>query len=374
MAKRRVIFLIYSLCGSGAQRVLTDTANMLSADEGLDITVQALFHDAGGASRLNKAVRYRAALRLKSAAARKLASGVVQYILPPRAVYRWLCRGGYDIEAAFMEAFPTKILAYSTNSRAKKYAWVHIDMAEYTAQDRLYRSLEHQRRCYAKFDKICCVSADVQNAFAQKFGLRERTCVVYNQLCPENISAQSKQACPDLPAERPLIVSMGSLVERKRFDMLIRACARLKSEGVAFRLLILGEGAEKSRLKKLIKELDLAARVSLLGFCQNPYPYLAAADLYVCASRAEGYSTAVSEALILGVPVVTTACAGMRELLGDEGCGLITAGTEAALCAGMRRLLLDSELRARCRAKAAKRGEFLAARAGGGELKKLFEI
>lgn len=371
--KKRVIFLIYSLCGNGAQRVLIDTANMLSEDEKLDITVRALFHDADGALRLSAAVHYRAAFRFKRAAAHKLASGFVQYVLPPRVVYRWLCCGGYDIEVAFMEAFPTKILAYSSNTRAKKYAWVHIDMAEYTQQDRLYRSLEHQRWCYARFDKICCVSVDVQKAFVQRFGLGERTCVVYNQLCCANIRAQSRQACPGLPAQRPLVVSIGSLVERKRFDMLIRACALLRREGVVFRLLILGEGPEKVRLERLIKEHGLTAQVSLLGYCSNPYPYLAAADLYVCASRAEGYSTAVSEALILGVPVVTTACAGMQELLAGSGSGLITAGNESALCEGMRRLLLDDALRAHCRANAARRGELLAARAGGSALRKLFE-
>ena len=57
-----------------------------------------------------------------------------------------------------MEAFPTKILAYSTNQHAKKYAWVHIDVQTYTKQDRLLRSMRHKKACYELFDVIYCVS------------------------------------------------------------------------------------------------------------------------------------------------------------------------------------------------------------------------
>lgn len=72
----------------------------------------------------------------------------------------------------------------------------------------------------------------------------------------------------------------------------------------------------------------LQGSVQLLGFRDNPYPYMAAADLYVCPSYVEGFSTVVSEAVVLETPVVTTDCSGMREILGDSEYGLITQNTE----------------------------------------------
>lgn len=76
---------------------------------------------------------------MKNGRAQKILSGIMQYIIPPKWLYRWFFRSDADadVEVAFMEAFPTKILAYSTNQHAKKYAWVHIDVQTYTKQDRL---------------------------------------------------------------------------------------------------------------------------------------------------------------------------------------------------------------------------------------------
>ena len=100
----------------------------------------------------------------------------------------------------------------------------------------------------------------------------------------------------------------------------------------------------------------------LIGFCENPYPYIKAADLWVCSSRYEGFSTFVTEGMILGKPVVTTDCTGMRELLGDSEYGLIVENKEESLLRGMRRMLSEPELRSSYANKAANRGRDFSAR------------
>lgn len=177
--KRKVMFLIYSLCGGGAERVLVETVNRLPKDR-YDVTLMTLFHDDTRAGMLSPEVHYCPALRVKNSRAQKILSGIMQYIIPPKWLYRWFFRSDADVEVAFMEAFPTKILAYSTNQHAKKYAWVHIDVQTYTKQDRLFRSMRHQKACYERFDGIYCVSENVQEAFSAKFGLTERVHVAYN--------------------------------------------------------------------------------------------------------------------------------------------------------------------------------------------------
>ena len=284
------------------------------------------------------------ALRVKNGRAQKILSGIMQYIIPPKWLYRWFFKSDADVEVAFMEAFPTKILAYSTNQHAKKYAWVHIDVQTYTKQDRLFRSMRHQKACYERFDGIYCVSENVQEAFSAKFGLTERVHVAYNMLDEQAIRRRKNEPVDDIPKGEFLMVSVGSLIPRKGFERLIHVCGRLKSRGYHFHLLILGKGELYEDLAEQVIDEHLLDSVQLLGFRDNPYPYMAAADLYVCPSYVEGFSTVVSEAVVLEKPVVTTDCSGMREILGDSEYGLITQNTEESLFEGLRTMLDKPEV------------------------------
>lgn len=315
--KRKVMFLIYSLCGGGAERVLVETVNRLPKDR-YDVTLMTLFHDDTRAGMLSPEVHYCPALRVKNSRAQKILSGIMQYIIPPKWLYRWFFKSDADVEVAFMEAFPTKILAYSTNQHAKKYAWVHIDVQTYTKQDRLFRSMRHQKACYERFDGIYCVSENVQEAFSAKFGLTERVHVAYNMLDEQAIRRRKDEPVDDIPKGEFLMVSVGSLIPRK------------------------GELYED--LAEQVIDEHLQDSVQLLGFRDNPYPYMAAADLYVCPSYVEGFSTVVSEAVVLETPVVTTDCSGMREILGDSEYGLITQNTEESLFEGLRTMLDKPEV------------------------------
>ena len=92
-------------------------------------------------------------------------------------------------------------------------------------------------------------------------------------------------------------------------------------------------------LTSFIKSNGMDSYVHLWGFDDNPYKYMSKCDLFVCSSLAEGFSTAATEALVLGVPVVTTQCSGMKELLGEEDCGLIVDNDEDALYCGLKSIL-----------------------------------
>ncbi|HEY0446728.1 MAG TPA: glycosyltransferase [Allosphingosinicella sp.] len=114
----------------------------------------------------------------------------------------------------------------------------------------------------------------------------------------------------------PVLASMGRISRQKGFDVLIRALAALP---VPARLLIVGHGAraEVDALRDLAAASGVADRVDFLGYRANPFAVLARADLYVSASRWEGASNALLEALALGLPLVATDCpTGNREILG----------------------------------------------------------
>ena len=121
--------------------------------------------------------------------------------------------------------------------------------------------------------------------------------------------------------------------------------------------MIMGEGVERAPLEKLISDLSLSGSVGLIGYRENPYPYIKAADVCVCSSDYEGISTFITESLILGKVIVTTDCSGMRELLGNSEFGIITDSDDKALARGIKALLTDEALKKSYEEKARKRGE-----------------
>jgi glycosyltransferase involved in cell wall biosynthesis len=117
------------------------------------------------------------------------------------------------------------------------------------------------------------------------------------------------------PGQPPVILGVGRLVVEKDFGTLIRAFAELRNR-LPSRLLIIGEGPERSRLEQLVRELGLEDVVSLPGANSNPLAYMRRAALLTMSSRWEGLPLVPIEALAAGCPVVSTDCkSGPREIL-----------------------------------------------------------
>ena len=147
---------------------------------------------------------------------------------------------------------------------------------------------------------------------------------------------------------------MGNLIRIKDFATLIRAFARLRATRPA-RLVILGEGPEHGSLEQLARQLGVAPDVDLPGFTINPYAFMARADVFALASRVEGLSNAIIEALACGCPVVSTDCPnGPAEVLEHGRYGrLVPVGDEAALTEAIAATLQASPDRDKLRRRAA---------------------
>lgn len=156
----------------------------------------------------------------------------------------------------------------------------------------------------------------------------------------------------------PVILSAGRLVEPKAFDILISAFAGVVRE-MACRLIILGVGPERAKLEALARKLGVAHHMDMPGWVANPWKYMWRASFFVLPSRYEGWPSAVTEAMICGVPVITTDCpGGGREMVENEKNGLIVPMDDVdVLKQGMLRLLNDSKLRVMLGANAYKRSE-----------------
>jgi glycosyltransferase involved in cell wall biosynthesis len=134
-------------------------------------------------------------------------------------------------------------------------------------------------------------------------------------------SAHPGRALERLGSET-MLAAVGRLAPQKGFDILLQAVHELHSRGHRCRLIVLGEGPERSRLTRLIADLSLQGFVEMPGFVANPYAIMRRSDLFVLASRFEGLPVALMEARALGIPIVATDCiSGPREILEGGRCG-----------------------------------------------------
>lgn len=333
--------------GGGAEKVLRNLVNNMDQQR-FDITVQTIFPDEGAAL-LASGIRYLAMYPARTRATELL------YRLETALglAYPLRMRSDYDIECAYLECGATKVLAGSTNHKAVKLAWVHCDLQK--AMKDPVGFATKTKKYYQKYDRVVCVSDLGQQSFRELFGEGIQTVIVHNTVDCEEILQNAQVPVGDLP-EEPLVVSLGRLAEPKCYLRLLKAHKLLLKEGLAHRLLILGEGPDRKMLESFIRENALGDTVSLPGFKANPYPYLKAADVLACSSIYECFSTFVTEGLILGKPIVTTDVSGMRELLGDSEYGLITRVEDEDFYEGMKKMLLDKTLRDSYAHKASIRG------------------
>lgn len=346
-----ILFFIDDLTGGGAEKVLRTLVNNLDREQ-FSVTVQTL-NAADPTGLLAPHVRYKAINRCRTKWGKKLFSLWLRLCAETGWLYPLYIRDDYDIEVAYLECGPTKILAGSTNRHALRLAWVHCDLAK---KEGMAAQTEKLKKYYAAYDKVVCVSRRVKESYNNLIGGKPDSVILYNVNDEDDIL--QKAGAFDVPqSDIPVLVSVGRLSFEKGNDRLLEACRRLAAEGYSFRLRLVGDGTERPALEKLAAVPELAGRVEFLGFQPNPYPYMKSADILVCASRYEGFSTVVTEALILGKCVVTTPCSGMDELLGDSEYGLITPDSVEGICQGLKKLLDDPALRRRYAQSAKLRGK-----------------
>lgn len=157
-----------------------------------------------------------------------------------------------------------------------------------------------------------------------------------------------------LRENRNFVLAVGRLVSQKGFDMLLEAFSMVARERPDWDLVILGEGAERSTLEKLVKEKNISGRVFLPGRAGNVVDWYNRAQLYVLSSRFEGFPNTLIEAMAAGCPVISFDCdTGPRNIIRHEVDGLLVPANDVrALAYGMARMMDDEEFRKRCASKA----------------------
>ncbi len=202
-------------------------------------------------------------------------------------------------------------------------------------------------------DKFCCVSQEIAGAVTRWWTVaRTKVEVVPNGIetdAPDDLpSPAATRASLGIAEDAPVIGTVGRLTEVKRQDLLVRAVAKLRTTIPDVRLVLVGDGAERSRLEALAREVGLTGRAHFVGYQSRPEQYLRIMTAFALTSRSEGFPVALLEAWRAGVPAVCSAVGGIPGVLTHETDGLLFPyEDEAALISSLSRLLEDRALRAR---------------------------
>lgn len=333
---KKVLFLIHDLGHGGAEKVLVNLANNLDKTK-YDVTIQTLFDVGVNKQFINDDVHYIGGWK-------KMFPGHVTMmkLFSPKILCKWVIKDSYDIVCSFVEGPCPRILsAYS----GKKVAWIHTQIKTKEMLSSPFKSLDEAIYCYNKFDKIVCVADTIKDSFESLFDVKSKCITLYNVNDTKMIIEKSNDEQGTINTDELNLISVGRLIPVKRFERLINVHKKLLDNGINNKLYILGEGQDKEKLQKQINGLGVSDFCKLLGFDTNPYKYISKADLFVCSSEREGFSTVVTEALVLGVPVVSTEVSGAKELLGDnDEYGIVTENNEDALYDGVYRMLNEDSL------------------------------
>ena len=217
----KILFHIDTLSGGGAEKVLCNLVNHMDQSK-FDITVQTLFPEEFR-QYLVDGIKYKAVYPSNN----KFYKYIYRLEAALGLVYRLHMKDGYDIEIAYLEFGPTKVIASSTNKKAKKIAWVHCDF-EIAIKDK-EAFISKARKQYKKYDRIVCVSEKCKESFVAMFGNQPDVEVVHNVIDDKEILEKARQSLPgDAEKRKFTLCTVGRLSAPKNYIRLLSAVCRIR--------------------------------------------------------------------------------------------------------------------------------------------------
>lgn len=240
-----------------------------------------------------------------------------------------------DIEVAYLEGYPTAIVSRSLNANSYKVAWIHTDFRNNHHSANAYLNIEDEKRAYAKFDHLVFCSKSALVGFQKVIGIcPHQKYNIYLALPDKNYLMQLSKDYT-VPISAPYFCTMARLAPEKGLSRLINVADLIKKQGKHIEFLILGEGFERAELENKIKNLNLYDTIKLLGFIENPYPYLYNALAYICPSIGESFCISVYEAKLFKKPVIACDSSGIREVLQGYPYSIIVENNTKGLVDGV---------------------------------------
>ncbi|MBR3988362.1 MAG: glycosyltransferase [Clostridia bacterium] len=332
---KKILFLIHDLGQGGAEKVLVNLVNNMDSAK-FDITVVTIFGGGVNEQFLKPHIKLRSVFKKAFPGNSK-----IMKLFTPKFLHRWFIKEHYDIEVSYLEGPSARIISGCPSKDTKLVSWIHVQQETKERLSGSFKSFSEARSCYERFDNTVCVSEFVKNDFSSILSFNKPIEVLYNTVESDVIRILSEEKDVNFTEDNKLrLIAVGTLKQSKGYVRLLNVIKKLDDENYPVHLYILGIGPLKEELEAIINKESMDSYVTLLGYDTNPYKYVAKSDVFVCASFAEGFSTAATESLIVGTPVVTVEVSGMKEMLGDnDEYGIVTENNEDALYEGIKKMI-----------------------------------
>ena len=311
----------------GVARTAIGMANALAAKD-VQVVLKPLFKfDRSMTERLDPRVRIRPVFRCYFRGFPRLIG-----LAPKKLLNRWIVDDLFDIEVGLCMTLPIQIIAAYPDRKggheAIRFAWMH----GYDIGLSLCRE-------YERIGKVICVSKFNYEKLKENALGQFETDYAYNLVDDSAIREKGKGAARIRRTDGIQFVSVGRMSPEKGYMRLLDICKKLVIQGYHFSLWLIGDGPQRRELENYGRGLNLEGVVRFLGAQSNPHAYTAKADVFICSSFDEGYSTACTEAIMLGIPVLTTPVSGGKEIIEEAEAGLLVGMEDEELYYGLKTIL-----------------------------------
>ena len=245
----------------------------------------------------------------------------------------------YDLAVSFLT--PHYFVADKVFAK-RKIAWIHTDYSV------LKVDRDSELKMWSKYDNIVSISKNVTDAFTQIFPELSDRIILIENIQPESfIRFQAEMISVDheMPSTSTNLLSIGRFTYPKNFDNIPDICRRILDKGINVKWYIIGFGPDEALIKTKIKVANVQDNVIILGKKENPYPYIKKCDIYIQPSRYEGKAVTVTEAQMLGKPVIITNYSTANSQLKDGVDGIIVSMDNETCANDIISVIEDMDLR-----------------------------
>lgn len=324
---KKLLFITWSVSyGYGTEKSLADVLNRMDSTK-YDISVLPLFKYSGNKI-FNDNVKVLEPLidyTEENFHEQKALNNYYSLLADP-LLFNKRISDKYDCIIACNHNAPSYFASYI--KAGAKLIWIRGDMKEldykqFDENSAEYKQVKQEHEMQANvlktFDAVAVISEVVSKNLSELFGITENVVKISNSVDSSKIKLLSREKVP-LP-DKMLFTTLGRLDYNKNQIMLLKAAKEVKKRGKDFMVYILGEGEDRPKLESYIKYNHLDENVKILGFIENPYPYIKNSIATVLTSLSEGFSLALAESVILNTPFISTDVGIARELIEKYDCG-----------------------------------------------------
>lgn len=335
--KKKLLFIIWSFtAGGGAERILANIVNNLD-DSKYEISILEFSNFNIRKEEVKDNINIlKPIIKVSSNNNRlfkmfeKIKNKFVYMVIRvwPSIARKVFIKEDYDVEIAFNYGIPSYLV--SRKKKRKKICWVHSSIEDLDINlcgKKVTKNNKRQLQAFKRMDNIVAISNRTQKSIQDIYPeVSDRIVKIYNGYDFNSIlkKSEDKTIGQLIESEKFILIAIGRLVKQKNFSLLIEVANELKKANIDYVLYIIGEGEQRGILEEKINSYKLNDNVKLIGYLNNPYPYLKKANLFCLTSEAEGFPTVLVESMIIGCPFISTNVAGADELSMNGECGIIS--------------------------------------------------